>query len=147
MDWLCRLIGFIITLLSVLWWRRNFRSLSCFVLFCLFIGRILPSRENNSIQPLFYQLHCIMMVRTIQTIYLGLHQEFFVTIKSILYNIDDVSVISLEISIGRRIIAKSRGAKLNTWVNGPDGDFKCQIWTEQGGNQYFYLNCPLSSLL
>ena len=55
-----------------------------------------------------------MMVRTIQTIYLGLHQEFFVTIKSILYNIDDVSVISLEISIGRRIIAKSRGAKLNT---------------------------------
>ena len=85
----------------------------CLVLFCLFVGRILPSRENNSIQPLFYQLHCIMMVRTIQTIYLGLHQEFFVTIKSSLYNIDDVSVISLEISI-RELLLKVWVAKLNT---------------------------------
>ena len=70
-----------------------------------------------------------MMVRTIQTIYLGLHQEFFVTIKSILDNIDDVSVISLEISIGE-ILLKVGVAKLNTWVNGPDGDFKCHIWSE-----------------
>ena len=51
-----------------------------------------------------------MMVRTIQTIYLGLHQEFFVTIKSILYDIDDVSVISYQFrNFYWRIIAKSRG--------------------------------------
>ena len=54
-----------------------------------------------------------MMVRTIQTIYLGLHREFFVTIKSILYNIDDVSVISLEISTEETLL-KVWVAKLNT---------------------------------
>lgn len=54
-----------------------------------------------------------------------------------------LSVISLEISIGE-LLLKVGVAKLNTRVNGPDGDLKCQIWTK-GENQYFYLNCALFS--
>ena len=37
-----------------------------------------------------------------------------------------LSVISLEISIGE-LLLKVGVAKLNTRVNGPDGDLKCQI--------------------